>query len=39
MIKEIGVLVPLKTDVLIFLKDVFGVPKSVLDVGMTYNQF
>ena len=39
MIREIGVPIPLKIDVLIFLKDVLEVSKSVSTIERTLNQF
>ena len=39
MIRDIGVPVTLETNVLIFLKDVLGVPNSILRIGRTSNHF
>ena len=39
MIRDTGVPVPLKIDVLIFLKDVLEVPKSISMIERTLNQF
>ena len=39
MIREIEVSILLGTDVLIFLKDVLGVPNSILRIGRTSDHF
>ena len=39
MIKEIGVSIPIGTNVLIFLEDVLGVPNSILRIRRTSDHF